>query len=486
MPKVKRMLKPQLSGENKYWEVRAMSGDSAENTGELLIYGPIYFQSWFDDDVSPKAIKDEIDALGDIDTLYVRLNSPGGNVYAGNAIYNILRRVDAEVIVTIDGLAASAASVIAMAGDKVVAAKNSMFMIHDAWTVAVGNAKKLRKTAGLLDQLQKTYVAVYQEKTGLPKDEIIEMLDEETWLTAEEALEKGFVDEIDEAKEVAASLRDGKLIVNGQEFDASLFAVLPPFEGVANNEGNQTHRATNRRHPEESPGALRKAFGVVAKALGFDGIAPNTVINENLSSELSLTTSTSGTDDASNQNQEPNTKGSDDSMSDAKTTDQVTKTVEATEASSLDIENMSREEIMNLFAQLEDRTKAAEELARAERDKRLEAEFVQRVEGYGVLPIAPQALGPVMKEAHEKLSEEAFNQLEAVLRATGQALADSELFKPVGASGEGDSSPLGQYRDALNLVKEENPKLTDAEASLEAFKLLSPDVQQRVYELNVL
>src|SRR5690606_36046276 len=118
----------------KFWEVRSLKNGKA---GEVFIYGIIASTKWYDDDVTPKSFKQDIDALGDIETLYVRINSPGGSVWSGNAIYNILRRVNAEVIVTIDGLAASAASIIAMAGDKVRIAKNGMLMIHDPWAVAI-------------------------------------------------------------------------------------------------------------------------------------------------------------------------------------------------------------------------------------------------------------------------------------------------------------------------------------------------------------
>src|SRR5690606_7844670 len=117
-----------------------LKNESGGDAGEVHIYGPIYDSKWFDEDVAPKALKEEIDALGDIETLYVRINSPGGSAFAGIAIYNMLRRLDAEVVVTVDGLAASAASIIAMAGDKVSVSKGAMLMIHNAWTWAVGEA----------------------------------------------------------------------------------------------------------------------------------------------------------------------------------------------------------------------------------------------------------------------------------------------------------------------------------------------------------
>src|SRR5690606_295616 len=264
MPRRDRMLSVVQQAGTKFWDVKALTSEMGGAAGEVYIYGYIVGTKWFDDEVAPKALKDEIDALGDIETLYVRINSPGGSVFAGNAIYNILRRVDAEVIVTIDGLAASAASIIAMAGDKVIMAQNAQFMIHDPWTFAVGNSKELRKAADGLDTIQKGSVAVYKEKTGLSEDEIKDMLADDTWMDAEEAKAKGFVDEIDGSIEVAASLMGDKLIVNGQEFDASIFGVLPPFEGVASAEDG------SREGRERPNTGLRRAFGVIAKALGFD------------------------------------------------------------------------------------------------------------------------------------------------------------------------------------------------------------------------
>lgn len=487
MPKNTRLLKTiaQQSGE-KFWEVRALAEQGGKKLGEVFIYGPIFSEKWWDEDVAPKALKEEIDALGDIDTLYVRINSPGGNVFAGHAIYNILRRVDAEVVVTIDGIAASAASVIAMAGDRIISAKNGMLMIHNAWTWAIGNSKELRKTADLLDQIQKTLVAVYQDKTGLPKDEIVAMLDEETWLTADEMLEKKFIDQIDETKEVVASIRDDKLVVNGREFDVSAFGVLPPFSGVENRQA-----AAEVAEPRSEPGpepkvdrpssALRRAFSVVARALGFDGEDREKVVMEITDDAIVLNDAQVSSESEASTDVEESEKGSGEHMGDVKNTAQSAPETPVAETTK-DVVNMDPEQLMARLAELERRAQDAEAMARAERDKRVEAEFVKRVEAYGTLPMAATELGPIMKRASEAMSKEDFNEIENLLKAVGNALDQSKLFDSVGVSGDGDTSPLGQYRAELKKVKEANPTLDHASASLQAFGNLPADVQTKLHE----
>lgn len=126
----------------------------------------------------------------------LRLNSPGGDVFDGIAIMNALKNHKAEVTVHIDGLAASIASVIAMAGDHVVMAKNATLMIHDAWTMGIGNAKDLRKTADLLDKTSDNIASIYADRTGIDSETWRAKMGEETWFSAEEAVEAGLADEV--------------------------------------------------------------------------------------------------------------------------------------------------------------------------------------------------------------------------------------------------------------------------------------------------
>ena len=134
----------------------------------------------------------------------LHINCVGGDVFDGMAIYNILKKRTAETTVYIEGIAASMGSVIALAADKVVMAENSLFMIHNAWGGAMGESKELKKTANLLEKISNEIADIYIKKTNLPYNKVKEMMDEETWLNADEALALGFIDSISDAIKVAA------------------------------------------------------------------------------------------------------------------------------------------------------------------------------------------------------------------------------------------------------------------------------------------
>ena len=134
----------------------------------------------------------------------LHLNCVGGDVFEGMAIYNVIKKRKAKTTVYIEGIAASMGSVIALAADEVIMAENSLFMIHNAFGGAMGEAKEMRKTAAVLDKISNEIADIYTKKTNLPFGKIKEMMDEETWLTADEAFELGFVDSISDAIKVAA------------------------------------------------------------------------------------------------------------------------------------------------------------------------------------------------------------------------------------------------------------------------------------------
>ena len=148
-------------------------------------------------------IKELSDAEGEID---VHINSGGGSVSQGIAIYNALKEYNGEVHVRVDGLAASIASVIAMAGDTVTMAEGSLLMVHLPWTMIAGNANDLRKEAEVLDQHKETLIDIYESNSPLSREEIEGMLTEETWLTAEEAYELGMITDIAGELKQAASV----------------------------------------------------------------------------------------------------------------------------------------------------------------------------------------------------------------------------------------------------------------------------------------
>jgi ATP-dependent Clp protease protease subunit len=203
----------------KFWQFKA----KGNNTGDLMLYGDIADATWWGDEVTPKDFKADLDSLGNISDLNVYINSGGGDVFAGQAIYSMLKRHNATVNVYVDGLAASIASIIAMAGDKVIMPKNAMLMVHNPWTGGMGNANDFRKLADDLDKIGESLISVYQDKTGMEKEKIIELLDAETWMTAEEAVANGFADEIEEDKQIAASINDKTFAINGLNVDLSKF-----------------------------------------------------------------------------------------------------------------------------------------------------------------------------------------------------------------------------------------------------------------------
>lgn len=197
-----------------------------------MIYGDIgNIEGW--NDVTAKEFARELAALGDVETLNLRINSVGGDVFAGQAIYSMLKRHKATVNVYVDGLAASIASVVAMAGDAVYMPSNAMMMIHHPWGRRVGNAAELRKAADDLDKVAETSIAVYTEKTGQTREKIIELMDGETWLTAAECVALGFATEETQAIDANASLHGQTLQYGGQTFDLSGFKTLPKLPQAA-------------------------------------------------------------------------------------------------------------------------------------------------------------------------------------------------------------------------------------------------------------
>ena len=189
-----------------------------DNSADLILYGDIG-DSWLDD-VSSKNIANELKNL-DVSTINLRINSGGGDVFTAIAISNLLKNHKANVIAHIDGLAASAATIITSACDKVIMPKNALFMIHNPWTVVGGEAKDMIKTAEQLDKVKNSIINTYKSKTNLEIEEISKLMDEETWLDSYEAKEKGFIDEISDEENI--EVIENKLIVNSIALDFSKF-----------------------------------------------------------------------------------------------------------------------------------------------------------------------------------------------------------------------------------------------------------------------
>jgi ATP-dependent protease ClpP protease subunit len=169
---------------------------------EVWIYEEIG-EGWFGG-LGAKRFADELKALGKLDQITVRLNSPGGDVFDGIAIYNVLKANPARVVVNIDGLAASIASIIAMAGDEINMAGNATMMIHRAWGITVGNSQDMVEMGETLAKLDGTLAGTYAKRTGMDWGEVSQMMAAETWMNSQEALDKGFVDSITEEMKLAA------------------------------------------------------------------------------------------------------------------------------------------------------------------------------------------------------------------------------------------------------------------------------------------
>ena len=175
----------------KFWNWKNQT-EATERT--LFLNGTIAEESWFDDDVTPQLFKDELNSgSGDIT---VWINSPGGDCVAAAQIYNMLMDYKGNVTVKIDGIAASAASVIAMAGTKVLMSPVSMLMIHNPMTAAFGNSDEMQKAIEMLGSVKDSIINAYEIKTGLSRAKLSRLMDAETWMDANKAVELGFADEI--------------------------------------------------------------------------------------------------------------------------------------------------------------------------------------------------------------------------------------------------------------------------------------------------
>lgn len=204
--------KPSTKIETRLEVVNEVDKDVAE----LYLYGTIAKKSWWDDEaISASGVRDSLKGLEN-KNLKVHLNSGGGDVFESIAIHNLLKQYEGQVTISIDGLAGSGASVIAMAGDKVLMPSNSMVMVHKASTYTYGNSTEFRKIADDLDKIDTSVRESYKARFVGEEQELIDLIEEETWLTAEECLAFGFCDEIlTETKE--------EPIENSQPIKVSLF-----------------------------------------------------------------------------------------------------------------------------------------------------------------------------------------------------------------------------------------------------------------------
>lgn len=180
--------------KRKFWDWIKNQDEGGVEMRTLFLNGEISDESWFGDEVTPGIFRSELEAgEGPIN---VWINSPGGDVFAAAQIYNMLMDYPHDVTVMIDGLAASAASVITMAGTKVQMSPVAMMMIHNPATIAIGDSEEMKKAIKMLDEVKESIMNAYEIKTGLSRDKISKLMDAESWFNAKKAVELGFADEI--------------------------------------------------------------------------------------------------------------------------------------------------------------------------------------------------------------------------------------------------------------------------------------------------
>lgn len=241
---------PPREKSEPFWKFRNLA--EGDEKAELFLYGDIAQRSWWDDTTTPKKFADDLAALGSVKEITVYINSGGGDVFAAQAIGNMLERNSATVIAHIDGLCASAATIVACHADKVVAAADASYMVHPP-SMGVCDyltAEDMRNCLKALDTIRGNIVTLYAKKTGRSEDECGTWMDETNWWTAAQAKENGFVDEVDdEEPDTVVENRNGVLFVNsigmGLPFDKapdfvkSRMGVKTPggFSNVTNNPG---------------------------------------------------------------------------------------------------------------------------------------------------------------------------------------------------------------------------------------------------------
>lgn len=236
---------------------RFQAAANGSDTAELFIYDAI--GDWEElGEVSAKGFARDLAALpGSVKNLDIHINSPGGSVFDASAIYSRLADHRTYKTIYIDGLAASAATIIAMVGHKIYVRSNATMMIHMPSGIVMGTAKDMRDTAGALDSITESMLNVYEKRTGKDREDIRNMLDAETWMTPDQAVEHGFADEVRGVVKAAASLGDNRYSFNGQEFDLSRFQKVPAFNAT---------KTTKQKHNMEKPTANADGGGEPAAA----------------------------------------------------------------------------------------------------------------------------------------------------------------------------------------------------------------------------
>ncbi len=202
--------------KRKFWNWVRNEGE-LEQSRTLFLNGEISDETWYGDEVTPRLFKEELHAGNGAITVWI--NSPGGDVFAAAQIYNMLSDYKGSVIVKIDSLAASAASVIAMAGDEVLMSPVAMMMIHNPMTIAIGDSEEMKKAVSMLDEVKESIMNAYERKTGLNRTKISHLMDAESWFNAKKAVELGFADKVLFEKDNSTESE-----IQNQDYESVLFS----------------------------------------------------------------------------------------------------------------------------------------------------------------------------------------------------------------------------------------------------------------------
>lgn len=252
---------------NHFWRWARDETGSESNERTLYLEGVIAEESWYDDDVTPAMFKEEL--LSGDGPITLSINSPGGDTIAASQIYTMLKDYPGHVTVKITGIAASAASVVAMAGRKVCMSPTAMMMIHNPYTCAIGDSEEMRKAGQLLDEVKEGIINAYAIKTGLSRTKISHMMDDETWMNPVKAKELGFCDEILYQKDDPADPGEAMFFSSASTQRKVMNSLLAKVESA----GAQEEVSDEQQEPE-AVGLPGEAASPETEATGVQGAEP--------------------------------------------------------------------------------------------------------------------------------------------------------------------------------------------------------------------
>lgn len=276
MAQGRKRTKPKNKAEvKKFWNFVA---NQEGNTAELLLYGEISEYSWYGDEITPEVFNNDLKAIGAVDEITVRINSGGGDVFAAVAIYTRLKEHKAKVAVKIDGWCASAATIIAMAGDTIEISVGGIFMIHDPMAGLLGyyNVEELNKISKELEAIKQSIVNCYMTVTEMSEDEIKNLMTEEKWFTAEEAVEAGFCTSV-MFGEVETTVENAeKIIVNSVEINLEGYRTVPKgLLGYTNSLNNNTNVKNDKEENEMTLEELKQKHPELVNAIRTEATTGN-------------------------------------------------------------------------------------------------------------------------------------------------------------------------------------------------------------------